>query len=250
MSAHSNDKKIKDLKAKYGEWLPDIGKYQQDYFGDLEQYLPKAEKLSRDVSESDLSTALALRERATPGITEGLRRSGDSLFALMRGELPDSVLDAYSRAGGAASIGSGLRGDVNFLNQGLFGARGALGGMQLGYNLLPAFLGAQPNVNVTSPMSFLSQLVNPTQRTNTQLSVRGQNLGIASKVAGMPTGGDAWASFLSSTGGALTGAGMMGMGGMGGGGGSGAGAGAGATAANFDPYVAPQASPSYGFSLY
>jgi hypothetical protein len=249
LNASSASKKRKQLLADQERWLPNIPLYHKQYFEDLERYRPEAEELARDIGESDLDLALNLRERATPGITEGLRRSGDSIFSLMRGELPDSVMDAYSRAGGAASVGSGIRGDMNFLNQGLFGARGALGAMEFGYGLLPSFLGAAPNIQVPSSMSFLGQVMTPGARTSTQMAVRGQNLGVSSTAAGMPTSAETWGGFMTGVGGMLMGGGMMGMGGggMGGGGTGSPSSGGGAPSGG---YVAPQANPNWSFNLY
>lgn len=219
LSASSASKKRKELASKTGEWLPTIPQNESDYFDALQKYQPRASALARTIGQEEMDAALALREQAIPGIGKGISEGAEALFPLLKGELPPAVLDAFRRSGAANSVGLGFGGSgFGDLNTALFGARGALAGMQLGYGMLPSLLGATPNINTPTAMSFLGNVMSPQDRTNTQLQVRGQNLGISQAVAGMPTSSEVWGNFLSSTGGMMLG-GAMGGGGMGGGGG-------------------------------
>lgn len=226
MGANAASKKRKQLMRHEDQGIPNIDQYQDQYFNDLEEFEPRASALSRTIGEKELAGALSMRESALPGIGQATRDALASIMPLLRGELPDSVMRAFNRSGGASSVGSGFGGTgFGFLNQGMFGARGSLGAIQTGMGLLPSLLSTMPQINTPSAMPFLQQIMNPAARTNTQLAVRGQNLDLAKAVAGMDTGSDVWSKWMASTGGTLTGTGMGGMGMpvSGGGGGSGGG---------------------------
>lgn len=222
MSGRSADKKRAALEGSYDRWLPNPDLYQKQFFGDMERYLPQATKLSRDMSAAESDAFFAAKERALPGFTSGIQQAGNALFPLLRGELPQGVMDAFTRAGGASSVGLGFGGTpFGALNTGLFGARGALGAMQTGFGLLPSLMGALPNLAPTSISAVLGQgVMTPQQRTNAQLAVRGQNMGVATQLGEMPTSGEIYGQGLSQVGGGLIGSGAMGVGGgMGGAGG-------------------------------
>lgn len=244
LSANAASKKRKDLARSQDRWLPDIDRYTEEYFDDLTNYMPQADRLADDVARSDTERAMAIQEQAMPGFTEGRKKAFDALMPLLRGELPPSVMDAFMRSGAASSVGSGFGGSqFGFLNQGIFGAKGALGAMQTGYGLLPALMSTLPQVNSPSTASFLNAIMSPAQRTQTQLQIRQQNMNNAAQVAGMPTGSEVWGSALQQTGGALLGGAV----GMGGGGGMGmmGGAGGGGGAAKGGGGAATIGSPNY-----
>ncbi len=221
LQANSNSHKISDVKALASDWQPSYEKYTDEYFNNLDKYAPQAEKLSSDIGKADLTSALALREQALPGIGAATKSAAEALFPLLRGELPDSVLRAFNTSGAASSVGGGFGGSgFGFLNQGLFGARGALGAMQTGYSLLGSLLNTMPRVNSPSASSFLNQIITPQQRVGDQLAFRQQQIGIGLAAAGMPSGNDAWANYIEGVAG-------VNAGGGGGGGFSGVGAGAG-----------------------
>lgn len=218
MSANSAKKKRSAMDAATDKWLPNIDQNQKAFFGDLEQYQDQAAGLSREIGQQQTTDALALREQMFPGMSQSVRDAMSSIAPLLRGELPKGVQDAFTRAGGASSVGLGMGGSgFGALNNGLFGARGALGAMQTGFGLLPALMSTAPQLNNPTTMSFLSNLMTPAQRTQSDLQVRGQNIGVAQTVAGMPTSSDVWGSFMQQSGGALMGGGLTAMGGMGGG---------------------------------
>lgn len=220
MKASGAKRRRNELSSATDKWLPDIPLYEQQYFDAVRKRLPESTKLADEISQTDFDRMMRLREQAMPGFQKGLVGASEALFPLLRGELPPSILDAYTRAGAANSVGTGFGGSgFGFLNTGLFGARGALGAMQTGYGLLPALMGAMPQINPMSSSAFLNQIMSPLQRTQTQLQVRGQNIGIAGQVAQMPMSKEVWGDFMQQTGGQLAGVGMMGMGSGGGGGG-------------------------------
>jgi hypothetical protein len=207
LGASGADKRRAEYERSFDRWLPTTNLYQRDYFRDLGTYLPEASKLSRDVGQAEYDSLLAQRERALPGYGAALQQGATGIFELMKGELPQGVLNNFMRAGGANSAMLGMGGSsYDALNTGLFGARGSLGAMQTGFGLLPALLGALPNPQATSVSSFLqSGVMNPQARTQTQLAVRGQNIGIANQLAGMPTSTDMWGQGLTSMGGQIMG---------------------------------------------
>lgn len=206
LGASAAEKRRDEFSESFGKWLPNISANTSGYFGDLSKYLPEATRLSRDIGKSEWENEMAYRERSVPGYGKGISEAGQALLPLLRGELPQGVLDAFSRSGGASSVGSGFGGSgFGFTNQGLFGARGALQGMQIGYGLLPSLLSAMPNPANTSVMNFLGNVMNPMQRTQTDLNVRQQNIGIAEHLSGLPTGKDMWGQWLTSTGGQIMG---------------------------------------------
>lgn len=217
LSANAASKKRGELGATMDKWLPNIDDATSRYFEDLLGRTGQADKLADTVGEQDLDRTLRLREKAAPGIGKLTGTAIDSILPLLRGELPQGVLESFARAGGASSVGSGFGGSgYGFLNTGLFGARGSLGAMQTGFGLLPALMSTLPNINSPSTAAFLQGIMTPAQRVSTQMQIRQQNLGIASQVAGMPTSGEVWGNFLGETGGALLGGAMGGMGGGGG----------------------------------
>lgn len=224
LSAGEANKKRGELRSAMERDLPNIDAYTNKYFNDLLGYSDEAAKLADTTAEADMSRALRLREQALPGVGAATRGALDSIAPLLRGELPPEVMRAFQNAGGTSTQGLGFGGSgFGFLNTGLFGARGALGAMQTGFGLLPALMSTLPNVNSPSTAAFLESIMTPAQRTQTQLQIRGQNLSVASQLAGMPTSKEVWGNSLQQAGGALAGAGMqMGMSGgsFGGGGGS------------------------------
>lgn len=208
LGASAADKRRDEYQASLDKWLPNTNVYQQDWFKDMGNYLPEATKLSKDMGAAEQDAFLANRERAMPGFTKGIQDASAALFPLLKGELPKGVMEGFARAGGASTNSLGFGGSpFGALNTGLFGARGSLGAMQTGFGLLPSLMSTLPNLQQTSVASILGQgIMNPLQRTQTQLQIRGQNLGVAGNLAQMPTGLDMWGQGLTSMGGQIMGA--------------------------------------------
>lgn len=195
---------------------PDPTQEAANWFGDLNQFYGKANQLSQRAREDELTQNLALRERALPGISSATSTMMGNIQSLMRGELPQGVLDNYIRAGGASTVGAGFGGSgFGALNTGLFGARGSLGAMQAGMGLLPTLLSTMPNVSAPTTMGLLGQLLTPEQRVNLQMNIRNQKIGMENQLESLPTALDSWSQHLNESGAMLMGGGgaSMGMGG-------------------------------------
>lgn len=216
MSAQGAKKQTKALLDAQNQWLPNVQGDTQDYFRDLGQYQSSSIDLSRTMNREAMSQAMERREMALPGSMKRLGESAPLVFDLMQGKLPMNEIRNALRSGNANSIGKGIFGETgDFMTQ-LFGAGGVLKGMQLGYSLLPSLLGAVPTAPMMSPGAWLEGLMTPAQRTQAQLNVRGQNIGLQTAASGIPNSDQVWGKWLSATGGQMAGAGMSGMGGMGG----------------------------------
>lgn len=212
---------------------PNVSELTRNYFGDLSQYAPQASELTQQMRQSELTGALKLREQALPGITGAVNAAAPNIYALMQGKLPDSIMNSFMRAGGASSVGLGFGGSqFGALNTGLFGARGSLGGMQTGFGLLGSLMSTMPQVSTPSPMSLLSNLMTPEQRSMLQLQSNQQQIGLENTMMGMPTPGQVWGTGLKQAGAALMGSGSPG--GSPGGGGGGGGMGSSALTSNDD----------------
>lgn len=200
---------------------PNVGQEEANWFGDMNRFYGQANALSQRAREDELTQDLALRERALPGSTKALQDSMNSIAPLLRGELPQSVMDNFARAGGASTVGLGFGGSqFGALNTGLFGARGSLGAIQTGMGLLPSLLSSMPHISAPTTMGLLGQLMTPQQRVDLLMQERQQMIGMENTLESMPTALDSWSSHLNESGAMLMGGGgsaMGGMGGMGGG---------------------------------
>lgn len=226
LQASSATKKRKQLLGYQQSDLPDTNLYTENYFGDLSQYEGQSRGMAMRANEDLTQLALSRQERALPGVRNAVKTGFESLLPLLRGELPPAVLENFRRSGNASSVGLGMGGSgFGNLNTALFGARGSLDAMKLGYSLLPTLLGAAPQFGTTSPAAFLEGIMTPAQQASTQLGVRGQNVSLAQTASGMKTGSEVWGGMLSGLGGMLLGSSMGSIGGAGGGMGMAAGAG-------------------------
>jgi hypothetical protein len=190
---------------------PNVAAEEHNYFDDLKQFYDPAAALSKRARQDEMTQDLALREQALPGIAKATQGGMESISALMRGELPQGVMDSFTRAGGASTVGAGMGGSgYGFLNTGLFGARGALGAIQTGMGLLPTLLHTMPNISAPTTMQLLGQLLSPEQRVNLQMQLRQQKIGMEGTLEEMPTALDAWSSHLNESGAMLMGGGMGG----------------------------------------
>lgn len=216
-----------ERRGRYEDFMrnlrePDPSAEAAKWFGDLNTYYPQANKLSQMARADEMTQNLTLREQALPGIGRATQDALGSISPLLRGELPQGVLDAFTRAGGASTLGLGFGGSgFGALNTGLFGARGALGAIQTGVGLLPTLLQSMPNVSAPTTMGLLQHLLTPEQRVNLQMQLRQQKIGMEGQLESLPTALDAWSSHLNESGAMLMGGGGAGFSSMGGGGGGG-----------------------------
>lgn len=218
---------------------PDPTVESRNWFKDLNRFYPQANKLSEMARTDEMKQNLALREMALPGYGEAVRGAMGSVMPMVRGELPAGVQRAFTRAGGASTVGMGMGGSgFGALNTGLFGARGSLGAIQTGMGLLPTILSTVPSVSAPTTMGLLGQLLTPMQRVNLQMQLRQQKIGMQGTLESMPTALDSWSAHLNESGAMLMGGGGASMGG-----GAGGGGGLGANGQPTSGWGSPGASP-------
>lgn len=216
---------------------PDVGQLEGQYFTDLDKYLPQAEKVSKETQSADWNNQMALRESALPGFGAGLANAGKSLWPMLSGQFSPWMNQQFASSGGALGVGTGMGGGGY---QGMIAGFGGLDRarqMQTqAYSMLPILLGAMPHLQGSSTIDFLNQgIMNPQQRTNLEMQLRQQQIGMNNTLLGLPTSSDMWAQHLNESGAMLMGGGGMGMGGGGGGGSS----------SGFSP-SSPSSTPAYG----
>lgn len=212
--AESASKHRKEFKGMMDDLhTPNVGQLEADYFRDLDKYTPEAIRLTQQMRDAELAGSLKLREQALPGITQATSNAMASIMPLLRGELPSSVARAYQNAGGASTVGSGFGGSgFGFLNTGLFGAKGALGAIQTGMGLLPSLLSTMPQISSPNPMNLLGEGVMNTQaRTNLEMMLRQQQIGMNTTLSQMPNRMDVWAAGMKQAGQSLMGGGQGGQ---------------------------------------
>lgn len=220
IAANKRRKEYEEMMSNLPE--ADPNKANKDWFTSLGEFYPEANKLSEMARSDELAQNLALREKALPGITGMIGDASSSIAPLLRGKLPAGVLNAFTRAGGASTVGLGMGGSgFGALNTGLFGARGAMGAISTGMGLLPSLMSTMPNVSAPTTMGLLSNLMTPQQLIDLQMKLRQQQIGINDTLNAMPTALDSWSQHLNESGAMLMGGGGVAMGGMGGGGGGG-----------------------------
>jgi len=228
-----------ELRSAQEKWLPDTEGDISKYFDDLVKYGSAAAAMNRQVGTSDLETKLALRERAEPGAMGRTQAWGGAIDKLIKGDWNDLV-----HAGGWANAGSGFGGSgAGNVAQFNTSRRARLQELGMIPSLLASLRGFETDSSAPGAGAFLSQITNPAQRTQTQLNVRSQNLGVAGAVAGMPSGNAVYGQWLSSLGGAAAGAGSQMM--LGGGAFANPGVGAMPRGAGYwtpqdDPFITPK----------
>lgn len=212
---HEADARRSEYEAAMDKWLPTPDQYESTYFKDLQTYEPQATKLAASLNQEAMNEAMARREQALPGFNESITQSAPQIYSLMAGQVPQSVMSAFQRAGGAGTVGMGFGGSqFGALNTGLYGARGALGAMQTGYGLMQSLLSTMPQINSVSGLQLLNQgVLNPQQRSQLQLQVRQQNIGMENFLMGMPTQNQVWGTSMKQAGSMLMGGGFGGGGG-------------------------------------
>ncbi len=63
----------------------------QKAFDSIQEQLPEAQRITRNISEADADTALAVLEKIAPGTAENIRLQTRNIQAGLRGELPEDV---------------------------------------------------------------------------------------------------------------------------------------------------------------
>jgi hypothetical protein len=215
MEASAADEKRDQYRDMMDDWLPDIPAYQKGYFEDLLKYEEDAGKLADSIGKRDMTSALARREMAMPGIGGYLKGALSAAGPMAGGEMPRWLQDVFRSSAGTNAVGLGFGGSP--FGAGLTGwgaVDRAMGAQRQGVGLLGALMGMMPNTRSPSGMDILSEgVMNPAQRTQTQLNVRNQNIGMANYLMGMNNSDEVWAGSMKDAGATLIGGSMGGGGG-------------------------------------
>ena len=82
----------------------------QKAFDSIQEQLPEAQRITKDIAEADADTALAVLERIAPGTQQVIQQQVSNLQAGLRGELPADVQRAITDRAAARSVGGGFGG--------------------------------------------------------------------------------------------------------------------------------------------
>ena len=82
----------------------------QKAFDSIQEQLPEAQRITKDIGEADADTALAVLERIAPGTQQVIQQQVSNLQAGLRGELPADVQRAITDRAAARSVGGGFGG--------------------------------------------------------------------------------------------------------------------------------------------
>jgi hypothetical protein len=82
----------------------------QKAFDSIQEQLPEAQRITKDIGEADADTALAVLERIAPGTQQVIQQQVSNLQAGLRGELPEDVQRAITDRAAARSVGGGFGG--------------------------------------------------------------------------------------------------------------------------------------------
>jgi len=82
----------------------------QKAFDSIQEQLPEAQRITKDIGEADADTALAVLERIAPGTQQVIQQQVSNLQAGLRGELPADVQRAITDRSAARSVGGGFGG--------------------------------------------------------------------------------------------------------------------------------------------
>ena len=63
----------------------------QKAFDSIQEQLPEAQRITKDIGEADADTAMAVLEKIAPGTAENIRLQTRNIQAGLRGELPEDV---------------------------------------------------------------------------------------------------------------------------------------------------------------
>jgi hypothetical protein len=103
--------KIFGSKVKVPEFKeidPDVE--VQKAFDSIQEQLPQAQRISRNIAEADTDTTLAVLEKIAPGTRDIIQQQVANLQAGLRGELPADVQRAITDRAAARSVQGGFGG--------------------------------------------------------------------------------------------------------------------------------------------
>jgi hypothetical protein len=79
-------------------------------FRDIQEQLPQAQRISRNIAEADADTALSVLERIAPGTRDIIQQQVATIQSGLRGELPADVQRAITDRAAARSVQGGFGG--------------------------------------------------------------------------------------------------------------------------------------------
>lgn len=185
--------------------------------------LPQASKLAGQVGTANQAQLLAQEEQALPGVGAARQQALGSISGLFSDDA--AWLKGVQQRGAALGLSSGLRGSgAGQLATLKLSDQEKMQRTQLGTGLLGSLIGSMRLANTPGVQSFLGPTAN--QLIDIRSQERSQRQALLAQASQIPGQTAAWGNWLTQTGGALMGAGTMGMmGGAGGGGGAGMGGG-------------------------
>ena len=209
----------------------------QKAFDSIQEQLPEAQRITKDIGEADADTALAVLERIAPGTQQVIQQQVANLQAGLRGELPEDVRNliidrsaVQSQFGGYS--GSQAAGYNELRNLGLTSLQRIDTAMGQSAQALQQYSSMVPTTSVGSMFMSPSARIAFAQGERNQQFQRDY---AAAQVAAQPDPVTrAVGGAVAKIGGAALGALMPGAGALGGAGGSAAGVGAGVPQSAFD----------------
>ncbi len=201
----------------------------QKAFDSIQEQLPEAQRITKDIGEADADTALAVLERIAPGTQQVIQQQVSNLQAGLRGELPADVQRAITDRAAARSVGGGFGGsqfgrNLELRDLGLTSLQRIDTAMGQSAQALAQYSSMAPRMSVSSMFMMPNQRIALAQGERNQQFQRDM---AAAQVAAQPDPVTrAVGGAVAKIGGAALGALMPGAGALGGAGGSAAGVGA------------------------
>lgn len=136
----------------------------QKAFDSIKEQLPEAQQLTRNISEADADTQMAVLEKIAPGTAENIRLQTKNIQAGLRGELPEDVRNLIidrsaiqSQFGGYS--GSQAAGYNQLRNLGLTSLQRMDTAMNQGAQALAQYSSMVPRMSVSSMFMMPNQRI-------------------------------------------------------------------------------------------
>jgi hypothetical protein len=136
----------------------------QKAFDSIKEQLPEAQRITRNISEADADTQMAVLEKIAPGTAENIRLQTKNIQAGLRGELPEDVRNliidrsaVQSQFGGYS--GSQAAGYNQLRNLGLTSLQRMDTAMNQGAQALAQYSSMVPRMSVSSMFMMPNQRI-------------------------------------------------------------------------------------------
>lgn len=194
----------------------DVGKITGSALDAQLQYLPKGMDLASQISKANQTDVLGREESALPGAGAARGQALDNILKLFSDD--PQWIQGLQRRGGVLGVRSGIGGSqANQIGMLKLSDTESQDRLTKGMGLLSALLSTLRISNSPGVENFLGP--SPDKLIAIRAQERAQKMALDAQLAGMPGETSAWADYLTSAGGMVTGAGLMSMGDGGGGGG-------------------------------